>query len=202
MRFDPNVLADLEARVRAIPASRVTRLIGIDGRGGSGKSTLARDLARLLRDTRIVEFDDFYRPAWERTQRVVRGDDEIGGDFDWRKVRDQVLTPLANGTAANYQRYDWDNDELSEWHTIPANGTVIVEGNYATRPELRGYYNLAIWVAAPHHLRLQRGIERDGEHARERWLNEWMPEEDRYITAHRPADHADIVIDGGTPRQE
>lgn len=171
-------------------------LIGIDGRGGSGKSTLARRIAALAPDTTIVEFDDFYRPSPQRRRRREIGDIEIGGDFDWRRVRDQMLEPLAAHGSARYQRYDWDRDELAEWHEIAPAGIVILEGNYSTRPELRDFYDLTIWVEAPHDLRLHRGLERDGQEARARWLNEWMPEEDRYLAAAHPDEHVDFVIDG------
>ncbi len=80
--------------------------------------------------------------------------------------------------------------------TTSVAGVVIVEGNYVIRPELRGYYDLRIWVEAPYDLRLQRGITRDGEQARTRWVEEWMPEEDRYVAASRPADYADVLVDG------
>jgi uridine kinase len=194
--YAPFVLALLEARVADLRAHSATPLVGIDGRGGSGKSTLARELAARLADAAVVEFDDFYRSAAERAARTAEGDAEIGGDFDWRRLRDQVLEPLAAGTPGRYQRYDWDRDELAEWHDAPAVGVVLVEGNYVIRPELRRYYDLRIWVEAPYGVRLARGIARDGEEARARWVEEWMPEEDRYVDAMRPADHADVLVDG------
>jgi uridine kinase len=200
MTFDPSVLDELKRRVDALDVGRRTLLIGIDGQGGSGKSTLARELAGLLRDPTVVEFDDFYRPARER--RHGKRDDEIGGDFDWRRLREQVLEPLTAGETARYQRYDWGDDQLAEWHAISPGGVVLVEGNSATRPELRSYYDLTIWVDAPEEVRLRRGVDRDGEHARARWVNEWMPEEDRSIAAWQPAAQADIVVDGASGSTE
>ena len=108
----------------------------------------------------------------------------------------EVLAPLAAGEPARYRRYDWERGELAGWHDVAGDGVVIVEGNYSTRPELRDYYDLTIWVEAPHDLRLARGVERDGEQARTRWLEDWMPEEDRYVEACSPAEHADLVVDG------
>ena len=99
MGFDSDVLEDLAARLVAVERGR-TVLVGIDGRGGSGKSTLARELAALLPEVTVVEFDDFYRPLDERRLMAAQGDDEVGGDFDWRRVRDQVLQPLADDEVA------------------------------------------------------------------------------------------------------
>jgi uridine kinase len=195
--FDRNVLAEINTRIEALERRRRTLLIGIDGPGGSGKSTLARELAGLIDNATIVEFDDFYRSADERRLRARGGSEEIGGDFDWRRVLDQILNPLAENEEARYQRYDWDRDQLAEWHVVIPGGVVIVEGNYSTRSELRDYYDLTIWVDAPYEVRLRRGVERDGETSRARWVNEWMPEEERYVDAFRPAEQADVVVHGG-----
>ena len=173
-------------------------LVGIDGRGGAGKSTLARQLAGQLGDAVVIEFDDFYRPS---ATRLPPGDTDIGGNFEWRRLRDQVLLPLSRAEEARYQRYDWVTDSMAEWHTVPACGVVLIDGNYSTREELRDLYDFRIWVDAPHDVRLARGLARDGESARARWLDEWMPEEERYLAAQEPRRFADLVV-AGTENQD
>lgn len=171
-------------------------LVAIDGRGGSGKSTFARRLESAADEVTVIEFDDFYLPSPLREARIEAGDTEIGGNFDWRRLRDQVLAPLGRDEPASYQRYDWPSDELAEWHSVPVGGIVLVEGNYSTRRELYEVYDFTIWIDAPHDVRLERGIRRGGEDTRERWLTEWMPEEDRYIAAEDPVSRVDLVLDG------
>ncbi len=175
---------------------RRTLLVAIDGRGGSGKSTFARRLERASEEMTVVEFDDFYLPLAERRARTEAGDTEIGGNFDWRRLRDQVLTPLSHDAPASYQRYDWPSDERAEWHSVPVGGIVLIEGNYSTRQELFAVYDYTIWIDAPHDVRLERGIRRGGADTRARWLTEWMPEEDRYIAAEDPAKRVDLLLDG------
>ena len=175
---------------------RRTLLVAIDGRGGSGKSTFARRLERASEEVTVVEFDDFYLPLTERRAMTGAGNAEIGGNFDWRRLRDQVLTPLSHDEPANYQRYDWPSDQLAEWHSVPVGGIVLIEGNYSTRQDLFAVYDYTIWIDAPHDVRLERGIRRGGEDTRERWLTEWMPEEDRYIAAENPAKRVDLLLDG------
>jgi uridine kinase len=188
---------DLVARLRGVPRRGKTLLIGVDGRGGSGKSTLARELERAAPDVTVIEFDDFYLPVRDRTARVENGDAEVGGDFDWRRLREQVLAPLSNDDPAAYQRYDWPTDELAEWHEVLPGGIVIVEGNYCTRRELFDLYDFTMWVDAPHEVRLARGIDRGGEDTLERWLTQYMPEEERYLAAEDPMRRVDLVLDGG-----
>ena len=112
-------LQALQARVVETHRRRLTLLVGIDGRGGSGKTTLARWLADVVPETTVVEFDDFFRPSGERASRRELGDDEIGGDFDWPRLRHEVLEPLAHDRPARYRRYDWVDDRLAEWREMP-----------------------------------------------------------------------------------
>jgi len=168
------------------------RLIAIDGRGGSGKSTLARQLVEGWPKAVVIEMDDFYRPIAERARRPAVHD----ANLDRERLVRGVLEPLKSGRAARYRRYDWDEDRLAEWHQVPADAVVFVEGVYSTSQQLRGYFDYAIWVECPYDLRLQRGIERDGAPGRAVWVEEWMPAEQRYVEAERPDAHADLVLDG------
>lgn len=174
------------------PGDAKAVLIGVDGCGGSGKSTLARLLAAALPDACIVETDDFYRPGRDRQ----KSGDEIGSHFDWKRLERQVLRPLSEGRDGRFQLYDWGNDELAGWRDVPDRGIVLVEGVYSTRRELSGYYDFRIWIEASHETRLARGLARDGDGARDRWVKDWMPAEDRYVSAHAPARTADVVVIG------
>jgi uridine kinase len=190
---------EIASSLAALLGGRRMILVAIDGPGGSGKSALARSLRMTLDEAdvsvSVVEVDDFYLPSAARS-REGPSEKPIGGDFDWRRLRDQVLEPLRRGQSARYDRYDWAKDELSDMGEVLPGGVVLVEGIYSNRRELTGFYDLRIWVECPRELRLTRGLERDGETARSRWEQDWMPSEDRYIQEHRPQDLADIVVRG------
>jgi uridine kinase len=190
---------DLLKRFDAMQPRQQTLLIGVDGAGGSGKSTFAQSL-RLCDPDRVtvVEMDDFVRPSAHRPHGVGAAK-PIGEDFEWRRVADQVLDPLNRDEVARYQRYDWDLDALAEWIDVAPGGVVVVEGVYATRRELWKAYDLRVWVDAPAPVRLTRGLARDGEQARSRWKDDWMPAEARYAQDHDPRASADLVIDGSPP---
>ena len=185
------------SRCGSIQRHQESILVGIDGFGGSGKSTLAKALAAFDPDIKVIEMDDFFLPSSERPY----GDwssKPLGGSFDWRRVERQILAPLSRDETGRYQRYDWDADDLAEWHDVPVGGIVIIEGIYSTRRELSPFYTFKVWVEAPRGVRLRRGLERDGKEAREQWENDWMPAEDRYADEHRPFEHADLIVDGST----
>ncbi len=121
---------------------------------------------------------------------------EIAGLFDLSRLASQVLIPHTEGRGFHYRRYDWEAGSLGGWATGDSAATLIVEGVYSTHQTLRDYYDLRIWVTAPREVRLIRGMERDGEEARSKWVEVWMPAEDRYIAEQSPQDHAHLVLDG------
>lgn len=177
-------------RLVAPAGSRVR--IGIDGPGGSGKSRLAAELVRCWpTDAALVHGDDFGRP----TADPARSEQRIGGLFDISRLAREVLEPHERGVPIRYQRYDWSTDRTGEWITAPHDSTLIVEGVYSTHPSIRDRYHFLIWVQADRPTRLARGLARDGESARSRWEDIWMPVEDRYRAEHRPEATAHPVLD-------
>ncbi|SFA40653.1 Uridine kinase [Parageobacillus thermantarcticus] len=178
-----------------IPRKQSTLLIGIDGCGGSGKSTLADKLKEECSNVTIVHMDDFYLPSAQiiNTHPTKK---PVGADFDWKRVLNQVLEPISQDKEGYYQRYDWKTDSLAEWRMVPVGGIVIIEGVYSIRKELSEKYDFTIWVDCPREIRLARGLQRDGEKARDMWENNWMISEDIYVEKHKPHERADLVVDG------
>ncbi len=107
-----------------------------------------------------------------------------------------MLEPLCQEKEGCYQRYDWEMDSLAEWHTVPIGGIVIIEGVYTIRKELADKYDYKIWLDCPREIRLSRGLERDGEEAREMWESNWMVSEDMYVEEHKPFESADLIVSG------
>ncbi len=174
-------------------------LVGIDGCGGAGKSTLAGLLVQWAGRGMVVHMDDFYKlPAQRRGLDMAGG--EPGCGYDIGRLRAQVLDPLRQGLPGRLWRNDWESEELIDDGPAQPLGLVAVEGCYALSDALRGYYDIKVFVDCPRELRLRRGLERDGEAARDFWL-EWMAAEDRYLALQRPQDAADSVLDGSQPYQ-
>lgn len=195
MGFDS--LASIIKCLKMLQRQDVCLLVAIDGLGGAGKSTLAKLLEQQLKalgwTVAVVNHDDFYLPSHQRGSQQVSA---IGCDFDWERLRDQVLIPVKEGQSAHYQWYDWKADVLAEWHTISVSDVVFVEGVYTMRRELADLYDLKVWVECPRAIRLARGIARDGEGARAVWEQDWMPKEDDYVKTHLPHERADFSING------
>jgi uridine kinase len=168
------------ARESQAPVGVATRLIAIDGPGGAGKTTLAARLAEELQAV-VIHTDEF--ASW---------DNPINW---WPEMLERALKPLAAGESAHYQPTAWGGGEERARVVIEPGGTVVLEGVTASRRVFRPYLAYSIWIETARALRLQRGIDRDGEDARVQW-ERWMADEDRYIESERPHEHVDVVLRG------
>jgi uridine kinase len=176
--------AEAVAEVARVAAARPgqTLLVGVDGRGGSGKSTLAAAIADGVPGAVVVSVDDFAGPQVP--------------EWDWARLREQVLDPVLAGRPGRYQRWEWNRDEPAGWIEVPAGRLVVIEGVSATRSELAAPWALRIWVDAPRPVRLHRAVERDGRAMLSQWVEVWMPSEEAYIDREHPQDRADLIVLG------
>jgi uridine kinase len=156
-------------------------ILAIDGCGGAGKSTLAIRVSRSLGDVPIIHTDDF--ASWETPLEW------------WPRLIEQLLGPLSTDSPGRFQRYDWDERRLAEWHDVAPGGLLILEGVGSSRFELRPYLAGAVWLRASRQQRLRRGLTRDGLDAEDLW-RQWQAEEDEYVARDRPDQAADLVVDG------
>ena len=161
------------------PAGVATRLIAIDGPGGAGKTTLAARLEEELQAA-VIHTDEF--ASWDNPVNW------------WPELLERALVPLAAGDPARYTPTAWAREEHAPV-VIEPGGTVVLEGVTAARTAFRPYLAYSIWIETARNVRLQRGIDRDGEDARMQW-ERWMAAEDRYIESERPAEHVDVVLRG------
>lgn len=157
------------------------RLVAIDGPGGSGKTTFAAKLSAAAGGATVVHTDDFASAS---------------NPIDWwPRLLEQVIIPLAEGRPAQYQRYDWETDEMAEWHTVEPAPIVIIEGVSAGRKEWAEHLSFAIWIDTPRQVRLDRGLARGGANTVEQW-REWMAAEDEHYARDPTRERADLVVAG------
>src|SRR6202050_3776694 len=170
-------------------------IVGIDGAGGAGKSTLAEGIRQaFVGRVSIIRCDDFYRPIAEHEIAALDPQAAYEKYFDWKRLRDEALIPLRDGSSARYRRYDWSTDRLAEWIVIEPREIILIEGVYSTRPELRQLLDVAIFIDTPREERLRRMRARPQENTS--WIERWMAAEDWYFEHIDPARHADVIIEG------
>ncbi len=181
-------------KINDIISMKTLCLVGIDGCGGAGKSTLAKTIISRYGSGQIIHMDDFYKLSNERRKLSV-GENKPSAEYDISRLIRDVLEPINQVMIARYQKYDWIEDKLTEWHVIKPNGLIIIEGIYSISEHLYKYYDLTIFVECSRDLRLKRGLERDGENAFLLW-KEWMEKEDQYLEEQKPQNRSDLIISG------
>lgn len=124
---------EVRARLAAVDGADLI-LVAIDGPGRSNG-----ELAAALGPDVVVRMEDFPRASRED----LDAQEAYELCFDWGRLVEDVLDPIATGQAGRYARAAGDVVE------VPARGLVVVDGPFSTRPQLRGYYDLMVWVDGP-----------------------------------------------------
>ena len=191
--FDRAAIDDILARLH--PVAGRAFVVALDGPGGSGKSTLARELAAAYDGpAAVVEGDDFYADLDDDYRAGLDAKDGYREYFDWQRLRDQVFVPARQGRPVKYQRYDWDNARMGDWVTVPGVELLLIDGVYSSRPELRGYADLVLWVTTSEEERVRRQFERAQNQGV--WIKRWMAAESYYLdNIHQPGS-AEVVVLG------
>jgi len=105
------------------------------------------------------------------------------------------LGPLRRGDPGGYRRYDWHAGRLAEHHQVVPVDIPVGEGVGSGGAGFADAITTLVWVSAPRALRLRRGLARDGEGLRARWLD-WLDEEQAHFARERTDERADVLVDG------
>ncbi len=182
--------------------SGCSKLIGIDGLGGSGKTTYADKLWKGLEDSIIFHLDDFIH-----TKKVRYNENyeewycyyQLQWRYDY--LIQKLLQPLKSGfdVRETFEMYDKETDSYTlRYIEIPVGTTVIVEGVFLQRSELRSYFDEVIYLDVDKDTRLKRLLNRDTyignrEEILRKYVKRYFPAEEVYIKQYNPLVLADII---------
>jgi uridine kinase len=164
------LLAALAVRIRERAAPGILR-VGIDGVDGAGKTTFADRLAQVLEAIGVVviraSVDGFHNP---RDVRYARGKESPEGfyrdSYDYAAFRRELIEPLGPGGSGRYRRavFDVKTDQPVDkpLETAPRAGVLLVDGIFLHRPELRGAWDLTVFLDVPFEQSFRRMAQRDG----------------------------------------
>lgn len=181
------VLAAIDRALENTPRLRVA----IDGPCASGKSTLAGALHEIY-DCPVIHMDDFFlRPEQRTPERLA----QPGGNVDYERFSQEVLTPLLVGEDLHYRPWSCLRQDFEPSVVVPPAPLTVVEGSYSLREDLRSVYQLRIWAHADWDSRKKRLLERGGEDCLARFEQLWIPLEDTYFQKMKVHDCCQISID-------
>ena len=203
------VLGQLTATIADMAEDRRV-LVAFDGPDAGGKTTMANRVAAALPGPVVrASVEGFHR---RREVRMARGMDSPEGyyrdSFNLEALEEELLSPFLAGNGLVRTRvFDYRIDEAveAEFEAVPPCATLIIDGVFLLRPELRRWWNLGIYVHVPDEVSLTRAIARDsdmygGPHETEvKYRSRYLPGQALYRMEAHPQDAALIVIDNSDP---
>lgn len=190
------------------PERRV--LVAIDGADAAGKSTLARAVAgTVTRPAVCASIDTWHRPRFVRHQQ---GGDSAAGyyedSFDYAALVGELIEPFRSGASSvttTWFDHLADQPRRSDVSDVPPTAALLMEGVFLQRPELRGLWDLRVYLQVPESVTLSRALERDAadlggpDAVRQRYQRRYLPGQRLYRDAAAPVESADIVVDNTDP---
>ncbi len=163
-------------------------IIAIDGPSGSGKSTLANELS-LKYDGLIIHIDDFFLPEKMKTKARLA---EIGGNFHYERFIEEIIDYLDKDDI-NYRKFNC-KDGTFEDVNVKSTKVIIIEGCYSHHSLLKPHFDLLVYLDVDYDNQLKRIKQRSGEFMLKRFIDEWIPLENKYFRNQQIKENADIVI--------
>jgi uridine kinase len=128
-------------------------MIAIDGVSESAQFADAL-AARLGKGSHAVFRASITRFLKPKAERHARGLDLADGDyndaFDYDLLRRVLIEPFKLGGSTGFVSAAFDADRdmpiAMQWKTGPQDATLIVDGPFLNRPELRGLWNFSVWL--------------------------------------------------------
>jgi uridine kinase len=199
----------LAAEVAILAAGQARLVIAVDGPDAAGKTTLAMDVAdRLPVPVIAIGADRFHRP---RADRYRRGELSAEGyyrdSFDNEVISGQCLAPFRAGAPMiRTAGFDFRTDNArADEAVVPTAAVLIFDGVFLLRPELAGFWDLAIYLRVSPETTLRRALTRDldlfgsPDEIRRRYRGRYLPGQALYRAEAAPEDRAHIVIGNDDP---
>lgn len=187
-------MINLEQKIIKLLDEKDVILIAIDGPSGSGKTTFAEKL-REKYDANVFHMDDFFlRPEQRTSERL----EEVGGNVDYERFHEEVMVNIKKGFPFQYRPYSCSLGKLVDKIEVSFKRVNIIEGVYSMHPLLLPYYDINVFLTAPKEMCIERIRERNGDILLKRFVNEWIPKEDKYFIHFKIEEKCDIRINGIT----
>lgn len=157
-------------------------IFALEGKCTSGKTTISN----LLKDVTIIDVDEFFLRKELKTKERLS---EIGGNIDY-DLYEQCLQKIKPNSTISYTIFDCSTQSYST-KTINIKNNVLLVGVYSYHQKVRKYIDKLCYLLVNEDDQLQRLKQRT---MYERFINEWVPMENKYYASYDFIGKANILI--------
>lgn len=163
-------------------------ITSVEGKCTSGKTTITSALSNKYT---VIEIDQFFLNKERKTkERLI----EIGGNIDYELVK-KNLQKIKNAWLNNQDKveikvYDCSNNTYS-MKEIELKNKVILEGVYSYHKYFNNLIDYLVYIYVDKKTQLERVNKRS---MKERFINEWIPLENKYFDYYKLYDICDLII--------
>jgi hypothetical protein len=174
-------LFEVFRRIDALLAQKPSVLVAIDGRCGSGKSSLAALIASVYGAT-ALHMDDFFQTEAQK----AAGEAPAVANIDGARLQ-SALVPLKEGIPFEIRPYNCLTGEFLPPCRLSPARVRVVEGSYCLHPSISLDYDLKLFVTVDAKTQRARIASRNPA-LYDRFVAEWIPNEEAYFSAFRVAE--------------
>lgn len=162
--------------------------IAIDGGCCAGKSTFAKNLKVC---GNVFHMDDYFLPMVKKTTERMC---QPGGNVDYERVRNEVFSGIESGTEFFVKKFNCKTQSFEKPRIVVPEAVNIIEGVYSMHPYLENFYNIKVFIDIDWETRRKRLYNRESEEMYKRFIDEWIPMENRYFTEYNIKERCDFII--------
>lgn len=179
------------AGIDSLLAFKEPLTIAIEGGSASGKTSLAA-LLKEVYQCNVFHMDDFFLQAHQRTPERFQ---EPGGNVDHERFLTEVLMPLQTGQAFSYRPFNCQTMAFDPAVLAVPGRLNVIEGAYSLHPRLEQAYDFSVFLDIDPNTQARRILKRNGPVMQRRFLEEWIPLEERYFEQTAARGRADLLIE-------
>jgi uridine kinase len=151
-------------------------VVGIDGMAAAGKTTLSKTFSEVY-DCNVFHCDDYFlRPEQRTASRLA----ETGGNIDYERMKSEIFDRIFTEDDFSVRKYNCETQTLSDTITVEKKPVTVIEGVYSFHPYFGNVYDVKRMLVIDRREQLAR-LEKRSPEMLDRFINEWLPMEDRYF---------------------
>ena len=187
---DSEVIRAVICRIDSLLRKHKFVNVAVEGFCGAGKSTLA-NLLKQIYSCNVIPMDHFFLPPHLRTPTRLL---EPGGNIDYERFIQEVASGLRSNQTFQYRVFDCQEMNFGQVISVPRNRLNVIEGSYSMHPKFGDLYDLKIFMQIDYDEQIRRILQRSGPDLLQRFIQEWIPMENRYFSDFQIQKQCDLVF--------